>query len=335
MSEEKSPNTKKPSHNIDISFNLTEILKLLIVEHFWPTLIGIICVAIFYICGTYNIDIISGISDMIASYSVNWYHLVILMLLSGYGIILLLFNKKVIKLHEITEFTNSCNTAIKDNLEKLRDDFIKIKDNIIKLEANVSDSKTSVKVLSDLVTENVLDTQKIITEIIKINNSIKKRPEKEMILNTVSLRTRVISIQILESISEYFINSTCMQIQTSSSSKSSKSKVDSNNSSRNEFIISKFRHKLNDIKSQYFEEIYQLSKGAIESNIEHEALKLLNEAFESIIDYLVANMDKPNTYDQITYNVNTTIEQVTNRLVDLYSMNIQSDFVIELEENKF
>ena len=174
---------------------------------------------------------------------------------------------------------------------------------IVKMNDKNGNLTTNLGMLSDLVSENVIDIRKIVNTLEAINNTLKRIPDKSTILDILTIRTKLIFSSVIEVIAEYLSN-----IIVAGRSKRS-------------FMENKLKNKLEEVKSQYLAEITILSKNTLDNDIRDKMIECLDKAFERIL-FLIVNTEDINTIDELLSNIGYVIKDLTVTLTNMYDNNL-------------
>lgn len=292
--KETSPPKGGGSSGISINLNATEILKILITEHFLATCIAVIIITCIFTAIKYNYDLTIVISCIISHVTATSLGTIILALIVTTCIMYIIY-----KINTIAK-TNKIHEALHNTLTSEVSDMQNI---ISKMNNKYGNITNSVSILSDLVSENVIDIKKIINTLNSINNTIKRIPDKNTILDILTIRTKLIFSSVIEVISEYLSN----MILAGRSKRS--------------FIENRLKNKLEEVKIQYLTEITILSKNTLDNDIRDRIIDYLDKAFERIL-FLIVNIEDINTIDELLSNIGYIVKDLTITLTNMYDNNL-------------
>lgn len=288
-------NTSPPkASGISINLNATEILKILITEHFFATSIILVIVSVVIASIKYNYDygvLFNAIHIYLSTTSIGT---VILGLIGLFCMTVIM-----VKINNIIK-SNKINEILHNTLHKEVSDLNIIIKQINERYGNIN---SNVCMISELVSENAIDIRKIINTLKSINNTIKRIPDKNTILDILTIRTKLIFSSVIELVAEYLSN-----IILASRSKRA-------------FIENRLRNKLDEVKSQYLTEITILSKNTLDSNIRDKVITVLDESFNNIL-FLIMNTEDINTIDELLSNIGYIVKNLTVTLTNMYDTNL-------------
>lgn len=318
QSNQQQPQSQTSSTNsgnksgFNISLNATEILKLLITEHFWTTVLMIFGGALIYLAIHFDYDFIGAIKNGIIGVDIHLIAVICASSTLGVGLFL---GYKLTKIAQMNEVNRLLTNA-------LYDEFKSLQTLLSQYQSKFSTIAASTSMLSDLISENIIDVRKTLNILKSINNTIKRIPDKNTIEDILTIRTRLLFGSIVEILSEYLSAIVVVQPGVPYLNQSfGNTSVVSISRSKQSFIEGKMRNKLDEIKAQYIDEIYHLSKNTIDDNIREDIAKLLNTSFNQIVS-LVFNIESQTGIDEMIYNINLNVKQLTIDLINLYNSNL-------------
>ena len=330
--ENKKETTEVPistynAHGFNISINFNKLVEFFFINHFYFSsflLIFSICAYLVHE-GSINLgNILHGTDIFITSHH---FHLMVTMaIIAIFMILWTIYNNimKILKAHEINKIFSE---ALVNQFTALKTELIDLKTILEQLHSNYNNIGISISTLTQLTSDDVLNTKKIVGILNNINNAVKKIPNKDTIIDMLTIRTKLLFTDTISIVSEYLTNIIARQPLTQIGGGNNNifnvnSNKVNNNINKNAFIEEKLYHKIDEIKQQYINEVFQLSKNTIDNNIKDDINAMLNDAFNNVI-YLVLNPEQQNTLDQLLYNIDHCIKQLTTNLISLYSNNLQ------------
>lgn len=282
------PNNGNPyvASSIDKVF---ELLKYGLITHFYTTVFVIICCAILFICSKYNISLLDIIglskSDIIinAGAGVHTWIYVSLFMIIG---ILMFMHYKISKIDKYTQINQYFSDATVKELDEvhavltnLTDQF---SDSVANIYPNVSDT---INTLNIMMSENTINIKRVIDVLVSVNNAIKRIPNKGTILDMLSIRTKLLSISIIELVGDYFASVVSSKtLKLSNSKKSVNEDQLTIDRSTKAFIKDRFVSRLHGVKDDYIEDIYTLSNNTLSPSIKNEIIERLTIEFQEIIN---------------------------------------------------
>lgn len=293
---ETSPpkSTGGASPGISINLNATEILKILITEHFFATCAAIVVISCIIAAIKYNYDLTVIISYIVTYLTATSVGAIVLALVIATCTMCIIYKiNNIAKANKIHEVLHNTLCAEINDMQAI----------IVKMNDKNGNLTTNLGMLSDLVSENVIDIRKIVNTLEAINNTLKRIPDKSTILDILTIRTKLIFSSVIEVIAEYLSN-----IIVAGRSKRS-------------FMENKLKNKLEEVKSQYLTEITILSKNTLDNDIRDKMIECLDKAFERIL-FLIVNTEDINTIDELLSNIGYVIKDLTVTLTNMYDNNL-------------
>ena len=288
-------NTSPPkASGISINLNATEILKILITEHFFATSIILVIISVVIASIKYNYDygvLFNAIRIYLSTTSIG---AVILGLIGLFCMTVIM-----VKINNIIK-SNKINEILHNTLRKEVSDLNIIIKQINERYGNIN---SNVCMISELVSENAIDIRKIINTLESINNTIKCIPDKNTILDILTIRTKLIFSSVIELVAEYLSN------------------IILAGRSKRAFIENRLRNKLDEVKSQYLTEITILSKNTLNNDIRDKVITVLDESFNNIL-FLIMNTEDINTIDELLSNIGYIVKNLTVTLTNMYDTNL-------------
>lgn len=320
------PHSTYNAHGFNISINVNKLIEFFFINHFYFSAFLMIFGIGAYLIHEGSINIVNVIHGTDVFITSHYFHLIVAMSIVAIIMILyVLYNNisKILKGHEINKIFSE---ALVNQFTALKTEFADLKTILDQLHNNYNNIGISVGTLTQLISDDVLNTKKIVSILTNINNTVKKIPNKDTIIDMLTIRTKLLFTDTISVVSEYLTNIIARQPVTQiGGGNSNLFNINTNQISgknKNAFIEEKLRHKIDEIKQQYINEVFQLSKNTIDSSVKEDINNMLNEAFNNVI-YLVLNPEQQNTLDQLLYNIDHCIKQLTSNLIVFYSSNLQ------------
>ena len=326
LGENANESTYNNGKGINISFNLNRFMEFLFINHFTATICMLFFGAIFYLIVNNNININNLLLNTNIFVSSHYYYIIIAIAIIAILAILVVLCKRInviIRAHEINKIFSE---ALVNQFNALKNELADLKSSLEILYNNYNNVNISIGTLTQLISDDVLNTKKIVSILHNINNTVKKIPNKETIIDMLTIRTKLLFSDTIEIVSEYLTFVIAKQPLTQIGNGNNNifninSNQVNNKSNKNTFIEEKLHHKIDNIKQQYIVEVFQLSKNTIDNKIRGEINDMLDSAFNNIL-FLTLNPEQQNTLDQLLYNIDHCVKQLTANLIALYSENL-------------
>ena len=324
--DDKQQQSTYSGNGFQISLNLNKLIEYLFVNHFYFTACLMILNILLYLVvkGYIDLNAIFGIIDLFITK--HYFHLISAGAISVIMILTFTMHNKIDKIIKAHNVNKVFSEALINQFNALKNELAELKLVLEAMQSNYNTASISITALTQLISDDVLNTKKIVSLLNSINSTIKKIPNKDTIIDMLTIRTKLLFSDTIEIVSEYITTIIARQPITQIGNGNSNlfnyavNNVN-NNKNKNAFIEEKLRHKIDEIKSQYVIEVFQLSKNTIDDKIRPEINQMLNSAFENIM-YLILNPEQQNTLDELIYNIDHCIKQLTSNLVNLYANNL-------------
>ena len=321
--DDNKPSTYS-ANGVNVSLNLNKIFEYFFLNHFYfsSCLLMFLVFSYLVIGGYINIPNILLRSDIFITG--HYFHFMI----AAIAIAILIFiivcyniSKRLLRSHEINKVFSE---ALVNQFNALKNELIDLKNILQTLQNNYNSVTISIGTLTQLISDDVLNTKKIVNILNNINSTIKKIPNKDTIIDILTIRTKLLFTDTIEVVAEYLTYIIARQpLTTVGNGNPNIFNVNVNqvNNNKNAFIEEKLQHKIDEIKTQYINEVYHLSKNTVDNKIKPDIENLLKQAFDNVI-YLTLNPEQQNTLDQLLYNIDHCIKQLTANLINLYADNL-------------
>lgn len=298
---------QKVNEKIDLTYVTTEILRLLITEHFWGSVIVISIAGIGYLIYHYGINIQSffNISDIVLTGGTSSiYHILILILICIVLCVVLFNSNKIMYLMHHNEFNQSINKMIVEECNQIKTEITSLIRILTSLQLMHEDLHKSLKSLIELVDTESINTKKIRQELYSINNVIHKIPNRDAIINMLVIRTRLIYNDISEAILDYIsiINMAKGTGEIIIGSNINKSKM--------AFVEDRLNHTMDEIRTLYISDVYLYSKNTLNPDVKSLLQEALNETFAKIRNE-ISKYETSLTVEELFYTIREDIKELT------------------------
>lgn len=297
---------------------LLDILNGMLINHFYTTAFLLAICSIVYMSIVYDADFsfLTDISNIVIKQH-NFYSLIIVLIMIIFGMLFYIINKiNSISIKNDIQSQNdvSFRKVIIDQFTAIRQDMNKYLISIDEFKNNYNNTHGAVVSVSKLLSDNVINTKKILSLLFKINNQFKNIPDKDTILQFLTFRSKLLMIDVIRVIDEHFRNLTPKEInQFNLYTVTDKSK--------NSFFEAMFINKINTVKNEYIVEIYQLSRDTLDVNIKDTIYDTLSKFFDKIVEYIV-NDEVGMQLDEIIYYSIDNIKILVAELNTIYENNL-------------
>lgn len=217
--------------------------------------------------------------------------------------------RMLLSISESKNESRDFNKAIVDQLSLIRQDM----SGFVTMLEHFGDSSTSmsesVSMMMKLISDDIIDTKRIISVLSSLYNSMKNRPSKSIVMDMLVIRTKMLSVNLIEAVNEYFsvMKNNCHGDIIVESSRS-----------KNRFLLDKLNVKFDVIRQNYFEEIYHLSRHLIDSSIEELIYPEFDSLFSRVNDYV----SKGTNISEIIFYIIEDIRKMSYNMETIYSQNI-------------
>ena len=279
---------------------LINLLSMSLTDHFWGTVTFFSIIGIFY--GIYH-DKISLGGLVLSNVGIS-NTFILLGIIGLLGLSIFLVNN-MISLTKDNSLTRSINKITIDECKSIKVELKQFNGVLTSLHNMHEDLNNAVNRLADLIANNNINTQKIRQELNTINNVIHKIPNRDAIINMLTIRTKVLFKDISEVISEY------MSIMNTTDS--------SINASKNHFIEETLKNRFNNIINLFINDIYSYSKNTLDVNIKDRIQTLLTETFNDILQLI---LEPEYSTEQLFFIILKKVNELSSSLSNIYNDNL-------------
>lgn len=301
--------------NVSIKLNLTEILteviKVLIAEHFWGSTIILSIGSVIYLAYKYDINLLSvfNISEIFSSGNSLSVLMLILILLS-LGIAIFIANK-VMNVVNNNDMSYSINKIMMDECKEIKLEISNLTKILSSLQIMQDELSKSIQSLINTLDNDSLNNTQIKKCLSDINNILQNVPNKDSIIKMLLIRTRLIYNDLSSSIFDY-INS--YKIYTSSTEYSEISK------GRFSYAEEKLLRDFSNTKELYISDVYAYSKNTFNNDSEDKLISILDDAFENIKGLVLSNNE---TTEELFLKIRDIINLLVIKSESIFKNNLK------------
>ena len=279
---------------------LINLLSMSLTDHFWGTVTFFSIIGIFY--GIYHDKISLG---GLAVSNLGISNTFILVGIIGLIAISIFIANKMMSLVKDNSLTRSINKITIDECKSIKSELKQFNGILTSLQNMHEDLSKAINRLMELISNNNISTQKIRQELNIINNVIHKIPNRDAIINMLTIRTKVLFKDISEVISEY------MSIMNTTDS--------SINKSKNLFIEETLKNRFDNIINLFISDIYSYSKNTLDVNVKDQIQNLLTTAFNEILRLI---LEPEYSTEQLFFIILKKVNELSSELSILYNNNL-------------
>lgn len=179
-----------------------------------------------------------------------------------------------------------------------------------------------VDMLSKLISEDIIDTKRIIHVLASVYSAIKNHPSKATIIDLLTIRSKLLTVNMIELVNEYF----ALLAPTNPENSNLVFNLDGNARAKNQFVMDKLNSMFKDIKKDYISEVYELSKNTIDHSVNLEIENILDKLYDRVVEYMFGNERIP--IQEIIFYIIEDVKKMTIEIEQLFtkSINIESIF---------
>lgn len=335
MSEQEKGKSAEPSIIVKqesiyglLSKLLEKLIDKCVVTHFKSTLFAVCITVIIVAAIVYgaNFSIAINLADDVFIKHIFEFIIVVVGIVCG-ALLMIILNKVVsIKAFIVNTSADrdQLNDIILTQFNMVRNDFSGFVTTLENFKSGNRSMSESIDMLAGMISEDIIDTKRIIHVLATVYNSIKKRPSKNTIIDMLIIRTKLITVNMIELVNEYFT----LLAPSNQQENMLVFSIDGNTRAKNQFVLDKLKSMFKDIKEDYIREVYELSKNTVEYSINNEIEKILDELYERVIDYMFGN-DRPATIQEIIFYIIEDVKKITIEIEQLFAHHINTEAIFD------
>ena len=313
---------------VDLTYIITEALKILITEHFWGSVIVLSLAGIVYLVYSYGINLSSffKLTEAGGAAGLTSGTTILLLAILVIVLVIIIFNSnKIMMLIHDHEFNQSLNKMMMEECRQIKTEVGSLTKILTTLQLMHEDLGKSLKSLMDLISTESINTKKIREELLSINNVIRKIPNRDAILNMLIIRTRLIYNDVSEAILDY--------VSTIRMARGNNEFVIGNtiNKSKLAFVEDRFNHTMEEIKTLYISDVYSYSKNTLSPDVKELLDEALEETFTKIKNSTTKVEDSLST-DELFYIVREDINSLTISISGIFDKGLMLTSFFDNEE---
>ena len=304
---------------------LDKLIDKCITTHFKATLFAVCTTIVISTAIIYDVNFSLSVNLADQFFVNNAFNIIISVLGALFsGLLFFVINKITsIKNSMIESNTNKdkLNDIILDQFNMIRQDFSSFVTVIDSFKNDNNTVNDSVNTLSKLISEDIIDTKRIIHVLASVYNSIKKNPSKNTIIDMLTIRTKLLTVNMIELSNEYF---TLLGPKTSNTS--GILNLNDQPNSKTQFIKDKLNSMFKDIKNEYITEIYELSKNTIDHSLTDNINQILDKLYDRVIGYMFDNNKA--TMQEVVFYIIEDVKKITIEIEELFTNNINTESIL-------